>query len=709
MKQVTLCTVLVSLLIYSSEAEVNILSRPSVFVVTPSPRSQSNNEARSAPFYYHNWMRRIDSPHNATTTTTTPKVKTPDLIFAEFESDDGNNMRKSIRKLLEQERVAAKTSTTSTTTTTTSQPIYVPEENVNDVVYSVPKKEIRDDNDQNSEVDKTDYFALYNNLYNSPVYLPKTSSTTSTTTTTTTTTPAPSNVENIWHIIDNERHNQYVDKWEEVAINSNKDENDATEKSQENVYTTTEDTQVNEDFALPGFGTNPGNGAENESRAIRTEPNLRFPYVSLKPFQVKNSKKPMYDVYSNSKKTNMFTNLDNFKEMKNPVRGEVQDTVHMQQPIDRYNPAQPYLPSEYGSKSKQSSPNSAPPKAVASLVPPPPPPPKATGDDFPIPTNYESFPPYPPSGPSPVAAPAPPPPSPTLSPPVSMYRPPADTSDDSGPDTSDDSNDSPMDLGYRYKPPSLSFVPTLPPVNKPFSGYSYGKPGGAADTPPAMAAMDTHGYTYKKPSMSFDSPPSMDLGGYSYNKPQMDSPPASDDKPDLHGYYDKPPEDHHHPSYDHHGPPSYGHDSDYPELIFNKPHGDMDSGKGGNDMKGNDMSVMAPPPPPPSDEKPGMDSGPPMDDSGFPHDFPSSFKFHHHGFDDDHDFHHYHHPTTTTTTETPRVNSWRPNDTTASFFSKRSVDSWNLTNENLHEVTGRVTKAIAEAAEKYMNEKAKTE
>lgn len=498
-------------------------------------------------------------------------------------------------------------------------------------------------------------------------------------------------------------------------------------------------------FIVYRFGTNPGNGAENESRAIRTEPNFRFPYVSLKPFQVKNPKKPLLDIFSNSKKgNNMFTSLDNFKEMKHPVRGEVQDGFQMPQPIDRYNPAQPYLPQEYGSKSKQSSPNSAPPKAVASLVPPPPPPPKVTGDDFPAPTNYESFPPYAPAGPSPVAAP----PSPALNPPVTMYQPPADTSDDSGPDTSftDDNDNPPMDLGYRYKPPSSSsFLPTLPPLTKPQKGYSYDKPGNAADT------MDTNGYSYKKPSMTFDSPPAMDMGGYTYNKPQVDSPPVSDDKPDFNGYhYDKPspPEDHHHqPSYDHHGPSPYHHDSDYPELIFNKPHG---GDNGGNDMKGNDMAVMAPPPLP--DAKPGLDSGPPPDDSGFPHDFPGDFKFHHHDFDDDHDFHHYHHHHPTTTTETPRVNrysyyylgkklyylplyfsvyfivyvgaliikavlrhkivypnSWRPNGTTATFFTKRSVDSWNLSNENLHEVTGRVTRAIAEAAEKYMNEKAKTE
>lgn len=487
-------------------------------------------------------------------------------------------------------------------------------------------------------------------------------------------------------------------------------------------------------FFIYRFSTNPGNGAENESRAIRTEPNFRFPYVSLKPFQVKTPKKPSLDIFSNSKKgNNMLTNLDNFKELKQPVRGEVQEGIPMQQPIDRYNPAQPYLPQEYGSKSKQYSPNSGPPKAVASLVPPPPPPPRATGDDFPAPTSYESFPPYAPSGP--VAAP------PSFNLPVSMQRPPVDTSDDVGPDTSlnDDDGNSPMDLGYRYKPPSLSFRPTLPPLTKPFKGYSYNKPGNAVDTPPVM---DTNGYTYKKPMIAFDSPPTMDTY---MNKPQMDPAPSSDDKPDFHAYHnDKPapPEDQHYQS-------GYDHDSDYPELIFNKPHGDMGGDKGADDMKGNGLAMMTPPPLP--DAKPGMDSVPPVDDSGFPHDFPGSFKFHHHGFDDDHDFqYHHHHPTTTTTTETPRVNrysyyylgkklyylplyfsvyfivyvgaliikailrhkivypnSWKPDGTTATFFSKRSVDAWNQT--NLHEVTGRVTKAIAEAAEKYINEKSKTE
>lgn len=50
-------------------------------------------------------------------------------------------------------------------------------------------------------------------------------------------------------------------------------------------------------------------------------------------------------------------------------------------------------------------------------------------------------------------------------------------------------------------------------------------------------------------------------------------------------------------------------------------------------------------------------------------------------------------------------NSWRPNDTTAGFFSKRSVESWDLSNDNLHEITGKVTHAIATAAKMYADSK----
>lgn len=251
------------LLNYGSEA-VN-RPNPTVYVVTPSPRSHQDSEARSAPFYYHNWMRRMDTPQNATTTTTTARVETPDLIFAEFESDNGDNMRKSIRKLLEQERVAAKTSTTSTTSTTTSRPIYVAEDSDNnenqDLAYVVPKSENTKDEKKNAETDMTDYFALYNNLYGdknnnynpAPVYLP---STTPSTTTTTTTIPAPSNIENIWQIIDSEKHHRYSDTWKEVPVISNDDKDPGTEQNvqpQDDVTNTEhEEGYINDNFSLPG-------------------------------------------------------------------------------------------------------------------------------------------------------------------------------------------------------------------------------------------------------------------------------------------------------------------------------------------------------------------------------------------------------------------------------------------------------------------------
>ncbi|KAG6453145.1 hypothetical protein O3G_MSEX008002 [Manduca sexta] len=737
-----------SLLVCFFIIEINGLKLPGplVYVVTPSPRPPKNDEGRSAPFYYHSWMRRMDSPPNTTTTTTTPKTKTPDLIFAEFES--GNNM-KSIRKLLERERILPKT-TTTTTTTTTSRPIYVPDEDTDDVTrvvnYGLPvtteKKETKPDSDSN------DYFSMYNSLYNNaqfPAYLPATTTTTTTSRpttttsaptttsvpTTTTTTAAPLvNVQNIWHIIDNEKYNQYSGKWEEEPV-ANENNQEASgerhqlinvENEEQNDDNDKEDVPVDENFALPGFGTNPGNGAENESRAIRTEPNIRFPYINLKPFQMQKQKKPLTSTFSNTKKgNNMFTNLDNFHDLKNPTRGEAQDVVSISQGIDRYNPAQPYLPQpDYGGYSKQSSGPKAPVKAVANLVPPPPPPPpKLTDNDFPAPDSYDSFPPYAPAQslpapPAPPVQPAPPPPPPPPSPQrpvVSMYQPPVvDSSDDLGSDSPpSDNSGPPTDIGYRYKQPQTNFLPTLPPLSKPFGGYSYDKPTMTVDTPPAMDIGD-------KP----------DFQGYHYSKP---APPA-------------PVQDHPPASYGGHGP-SYHHESDYPDLVFDKPHGGAGHIKGGDDMSGG----MAPPPLPDSkpDHGPPMDSGPPMDDHGFPHDFPGDLKFHH-DFDDDHVYHHHHpHPTST---EQPRVNrysyyylgkklyylplyfsvyfiiyvgaliikavlrhkivypnSWRPNDMTASFFSKRSVDSWDMSHEKLHDITGRVTRAIATAAEKYMNEK----
>ncbi|XP_041975769.1 uncharacterized protein LOC121730696 [Aricia agestis] len=686
------------------------LPGPQVYVVTPSSRPLQIDEGKSAPFYYQNWMRRMDTASESTSTTTTAApIKTPDLIFAEFESD--GKLQKSIRNLLEKEKIHQKT--------TTPRPIYVPDDETTKVTrivnYGLP---VKTDGDNSQKFNVPEMNSAVKSQV--PVYQPST--------TTTTTTTSPINIENIWHIIDNEKFNQQPGDWDEVPINSNDEEqteDKQTEQSSENYSgadnNEDDDVKIDENFALPGFGTNPGSAAENESRAIHTGSNIRFPYVNLKPFQMKNSKKPLL----NSKKTNMFS-LDNFYELKEPVRGEAQD-ISVSQQIDRYNPAQPYLPKqEYGSSfSKQSSPVSPPVRATANLVPPPPPPPKITGNDFPSPATYESFPPYPPSLNFPSApAPAPKAKPPSMNP---LIAPSMEIPVDAGPDDSDDdsgNDDAVMDLGYRYKPPSApapQFLPTAPPPVK-YDGYSYNKPSMTDLAPPVADKPDFGGYHYKKPEAS---PPSDDkpddFPGYSYSKP------------DVPQFFD------HKPSYGHDAP---SHDSDYPELIFNKPHGDV---KGGDDMKANDMGMM--PPPAPSEMKPDM-YGPPMDDHGFPSDFPGDFKFHHDFDDHDHD-HHYHH-TTTTTTEMPRVNrysyyylgkklyylplyfsvyfivyvgaliikavlrhkivypnSWRPNDQTASFFSKRSVD-YLSDKDNLHELTGRVTHAIASAAEKYMTNTSKT-
>lgn len=447
----------------------------------------------------------------------------------------------------------------------------------------------------------------------------------------------------------------------------------------------------------------------------------------------------------------MYTNLDNFYDIKNPVRGEAQDVVpKVRQPIDRYNPAQPYLPKpDYGNKFKESSPSMTPLRAVANLVPPPqPPPPRVSDGDFPAPTSYESFPPYSPSAPQ--SAPLPfPGPKPSIS-----YQPPVDSSDDSSPVSAPDSDGPPIDVGYRYKapsPPAQPFLPTAPPLAKPFGGYSYNKPPAMPDSPSG------DGYSYNKPPMMPDSPPS---GGYSYDKPptmpdspqgggySYDKPPMADspdnDKPDFQGYHYGKPE----PAPPQDSPPSYGHgpdhsyEPDYPELVYDKPHGV----KGGQDIK--DMGMDMVPPPPPTDMKPD-DHGPPADDHGFPQDFYGGDLKFTHDFDDYHHHHHHHTTTTTTTTtETPRVNrysyyylgkklyylplyfsvyfiiyvgaliikavlrhkivypnSWRPNDQTAGFFSKRSIDSFNFSNDSLHEITGKVTHAIAEAGKKYFSQK----
>ncbi|KAJ2947959.1 hypothetical protein O0L34_g9751 [Tuta absoluta] len=718
-------------LLYSYEAIAVKLPGPLVYVVTPSPKPR-NDEGRSAPkpFYYHSWMRRMDSPLNATSTTTTTaapkKVMTPDLIFAEFESDK----MKNIRKLLEKERTDRKT--TTTTTTTTMKPIYVPNdepqyEEPEKVNYGLPSQT---EEVKMNEKDMTDYFALYNNMYNvnnappAPVYLPRTSTTPRPTTTsrptttrrpttpTTTTTAAPvHNVENIWNIIDSQKEEEYTGQWDEVPIGpgSEKDEektNNQSEEEEQQEVENDEKPEINDNFALPGFGTNPGVGGENESRAIRTEPNIRFPYVNLKPFQMKNLKKPLLNALSNGKKGNNMFNLDNFVDIKKPVRGEAQE-MPMPEPIDRYNPAQPYLPL-YGGVKPQNT-GFTPTKTVANLVPPPPPlPPKVTDDDFPAPSSYEPFPPFAPSDNGPPA------------PPVPAPRPSVQTVDTDDSDTGPGDDGPAMDLGYRYKPPSAptqNFLPTLPPLQKPAGGYSYNKPPMSTyDAPPPSAEAppmdgDFQGYNYDKPPTMPSKP---DFSGYQYKKPEAPAPaPAS--------------------SYGNH------HGSDYPELIFDKPQGGHGP-KGGADSMG-----MVPPPV--HDVMPG-----PADDSGFPHDFPGDFKYSH-DFDD-HDFHHHHHEHHEhhpSTTEMPRVNrfsyyylgkklyylplyfsvyfivyvgaliikavlrhkivypnSWRPNDQTATFFNKRSVETvapeWD-SSEQLHEITGRVTRAIASAAERYIESK----
>ncbi|XP_045494754.1 homeobox protein 4 [Colias croceus] len=741
--------ILTIFLVYILKTNVHALSFPGprVYVVTPSPRPFQVNSANSAPFYYHNWMRRMDSEeHNATTTTTTtttPKVETPDLIFAEFESD--GSMKKSIKKLLEKERIAPSTSTTQ-------QPIYVPDEETERVTrivnYGLPVTKLEEKNaTPKPKNNNNNYFSLDENFYNEasvPEYMPTTKRpiTESTTTSTTTTTSSPINVENIWHIIDNEKFNQHSGDWDEVFVDTSnnanenepeKSDNHNEKENDDSNIDNNEEVKIDDNFALPGFATNPGSGAENESRAIRTEQNIRFPYINLKPFQMKSLKKPILDVLSNSKKgNNLYSNLDNFFDLKNPVRGEAQDIgsvtmnqpVPNNQPVDRYNPAQPYFPA-YGSKaSKPAPPVYSPPKATANLIPPPPPPPPK-GNDFPTPTIYESFPPYAPSGPD-FDAPSPPakipasPPAPVPSLPIDT--PPSDSIDSySGPS----SNDGPsMDLGYRYKPPSApsppQFLPTIAPESKPFKGYSYDRPPMPSnDAPMSMDDMpDFQGYDYSKPSSGPQAPTK-----------EYDSPPSygSSDSGPSYGHDDAPPEHH---------------ESDYPELIFNKHHGHMGDDSGG-DVKGAGMM-------PPPDMKPDS-YGPPSDFHGFPSDFPGDFKLHHDFDDHDHDYHHHHHHPEPSTTEMPRVNrfsyyylgkklyylplyfsayfivyvgalvikavlrhkivypnSWRPNDTTASFFSKRSVDEF-LSNENLHEMAGKVTHAIATAAEKYMNTKKKLE
>lgn len=418
---------------------------------------------------------------------------------------------------------------------------------------------------------------------------------------------------------------------------------------------------------------------------------------------MKNPKKT--DMYSSKKGNNLYMDVNNYQNVYSPVRGEAEEGYKMNsQPIDRFNPAQPHIPGAYGSETKKMNPRPESSKTVASLVPPPPPPlPPSVDDGLPPPPTYESFPPYTPEFSSPGA-------------------------DDSQPSDADSqSNGYPdgapvLDLGYKLKPQSApKFLPTLPPLSKPVSGYSYPNPMMDSAGPPS-----NEGYTYNKPPSN---------QGYIYNKPPMpEVTPMLPSKTKFSGYnYDKPAV-----SFPSAPGPSYGdhhHNSDYPDLVFDKPHGPKD----------NDIGMKPPPPPPvAADVQPG-----PVIDSGFPQDFPGDFKYAHDFDDHDHDFyhHHHHHPTTTTTstTEMPRVNrysyyylgkklyylplyfsiyfivyvaaliikavlrhkivypnSWRPNDTTAGFFSKRSVDSWHMSNESMHELTGFVTKAIGVAAEKYL-------
>lgn len=264
MKILRLSTLLLCLL----ENEFNTalkLPGPQVYVVTPFPKPLTADEGRSAPqpFYYHNWMRRIDSPMNTTTTstttkTTTPKVITPDLIFAEFESDK----MKNIRKLLEKERTDIKTSTTF-------QPIYVPDENMYDEPqnYGLPSPTTEREVMKTSAKDMTDYFALYNNMYNGennlvvPVYVPSATSTTQkpTTTPSSETPTTINNVRNIWHIIDSEKRNQYNSGWNEIPVSNNDQNGKQDTEPQSNHQETQEQRdeddkfgQIDNNFALPG-------------------------------------------------------------------------------------------------------------------------------------------------------------------------------------------------------------------------------------------------------------------------------------------------------------------------------------------------------------------------------------------------------------------------------------------------------------------------
>lgn len=233
------------------------LSRPRVYVVTPATKVQVD-EGRSAPFYYHNWMRRMDPPKNMSTTTT-PKQDTHDLIFAEFESNNGD---KSIRKLLEKEKLDITTKMKNTYDSAPNKNIYKEDtpENIEDDDFKYTENQ-----DQIKPNKLPEYMSMYNNVYvpsPAPVYLPSTTAPPTTTyksstIITTTKTSDAMDVKNIWHIIDDEKYNQYAGKWEEQAIvpqdpikseETNKDISSHQNEEKENF-------NIYNNFALPGLVT----------------------------------------------------------------------------------------------------------------------------------------------------------------------------------------------------------------------------------------------------------------------------------------------------------------------------------------------------------------------------------------------------------------------------------------------------------------------
>lgn len=263
MKFLTLSTLLFCLLENEFSNSLK-LPGPLVYVVTPSPGLLTVDEGRSAtqPFYYQSWLRRMNSPMNTTTTSTTRPtptlVKTPDLIFAEF---DSHNM-KNIRKLLEKERIDSKMSSSA-------KPIYVPDEIMHEESENydeLPTSTTEREDMKTSAKDMTDYFAWYNSMYNSennfvaPVYVPSSTSTQKPITTSTSETPTTSNnVRNIWHIIDSEKRNQYYDGWNEVPIsmhaqNGKQDTEPESnhQKTQEQIDEDDKADQIDNNFALPG-------------------------------------------------------------------------------------------------------------------------------------------------------------------------------------------------------------------------------------------------------------------------------------------------------------------------------------------------------------------------------------------------------------------------------------------------------------------------